>query len=125
MADTVSMPKLGFDMAEGTLVRWVKKEGEEVKKGDILAEIETDKATVEVESQFTGVLARLLVSEGTSVPVGDPIAIVAQPGEKVDAAAPQAEAPKLSTDQASPRADEKQQAVAGSVPAAEIAPAEV
>ncbi len=54
MAETVLMPKLGFDMAEGTLVRWVKKEGETVKKGEILAEIETDKATVEVESGFTG-----------------------------------------------------------------------
>ena len=50
MAEIVNMPKLGFDMAEGTLVRWVKQEGEAVDKGDVLAEIETDKATVEVES---------------------------------------------------------------------------
>ncbi len=49
MAETISMPKLGFDMAEGTLVRWVKKTGEAVNKGEVLAEIETDKATVEVE----------------------------------------------------------------------------
>ncbi len=54
MADTVQMPKLGFDMAEGTLVRWVKTEGEQVAKGDVLAEIETDKATVEVEITFYG-----------------------------------------------------------------------
>lgn len=52
MADTVIMPKLGFDMAEGTLVKWVASEGEAVKKGTVLAEIETDKATVEVEFDF-------------------------------------------------------------------------
>lgn len=49
MAETVTMPKLGFDMQEGTLVRWVRTEGETINKGDVLAEIETDKATVEVE----------------------------------------------------------------------------
>ena len=63
MEETVSMPKLGFDMAEGTLVRWVKKVGETISKGDVLAEIETDKATVEVESSVSGVLRRLLVDE--------------------------------------------------------------
>ena len=57
MAETVIMPKLGFDMAEGTLVRWVMPEGEKVAKGAVLAEIETDKATVEVESTFEGVVA--------------------------------------------------------------------
>jgi pyruvate dehydrogenase E2 component (dihydrolipoamide acetyltransferase) len=85
MAETVSMPKLGFDMAEGTLVRWVKAEGETVNKGDVLAEIETDKATVEVESPYTGTVLRQLVGEKTSVPVGTPIAIVGEPGEKVEA----------------------------------------
>ena len=84
MAETVSMPKLGFDMAEGTLVRWVRAEGETVNKGDVLAEIETDKATVEVESPFTGTVLRQLVEEKISVPVGTPIAIVGEPGEKVE-----------------------------------------
>jgi len=84
MAETVSMPKLGFDMAEGTLVRWVRAEGETVNKGDVLAEIETDKATVEVESPYTGTVLRQLVEEKTSVPVGTPIAIVGEPGEKVE-----------------------------------------
>lgn len=133
MAETVMMPKLGFDMAEGTLVRWVKKEGDSVNKGDILAEIETDKATVEVESYFSGVVARHLVSEGDSVPVGDPIAIIGEPGEKIeDTAAPAKQEetqPKagadLTTDQKAPRVDEKQDTTAGSVPAADIAPAEV
>ncbi len=84
MADVVSMPKLGFDMAEGTLVRWVKLEGETVNKGDILAEIETDKATVEVESSFAGVVHKHLVEQGSVVPVGTPIAIIAAPGEQVE-----------------------------------------
>lgn len=81
MAETVAMPKLGFDMAEGIIVRWVKKEGESIAKGDVLAEIETDKATVEVESPYTGVVAKHLVAQSTSVPVGDPIAIITAAGE--------------------------------------------
>ena len=67
MAEIVTMPKLGFDMAEGTLVRWVVKEGEEVTKGMVLAEIETDKATVEVESNYDGVILRHLIPEGEIV----------------------------------------------------------
>ena len=86
MADSVIMPKLGFDMAEGTLVKWVAAEGELVKKGTVLAEIETDKATVEVESTFEGTLLKHLVSEGSVVPVGDAIAVVGKPGDKVEAA---------------------------------------
>jgi pyruvate dehydrogenase E2 component (dihydrolipoamide acetyltransferase) len=87
------MPKLGFDMAEGKLVRWVKVEGETVKKGDVLAEIETDKATVEVESQFSGVMLKRLVEENTSVPVGDPIAVIGQAGESAVPASGTAPAP--------------------------------
>lgn len=83
MAEIVQMPKLGFDMAEGTLVRWVKVEGESVNKGDVLAEIETDKATVEVESSFSGLVHKHLIEEGSVVPVGTPIAVIAQPGEEV------------------------------------------
>ncbi len=97
MSDTVTMPKLGFDMQEGTLVRWVKAEGEEVKKGEVLAEIETDKATVEVESSYTGKVARQLVTQGDIVPVGTPIAIIAEPGESVEEAAkaqPEGETPE-------------------------------
>lgn len=97
MAEVVNMPKLGFDMAEGTLVRWVIAEGEAVSKGDVLAEIETDKATVEVEANYEGTVLRHLVEEGTPVPVGDPIAVVGAEGEEVDVeslvgqAAPEAE----------------------------------
>jgi pyruvate dehydrogenase E2 component (dihydrolipoamide acetyltransferase) len=84
MADTVIMPKLGFDMQEGTLIRWVINEGEAVAKGAVLAEIETDKATVEVESSFEGVMAKHLAPAGEVVPVNTPIAIIAAPGEQVD-----------------------------------------
>ena len=106
MAETISMPKLGFDMAEGTLVRWVKNEGENVNKGDVLAEIETDKATVEVESSASGVVRKLLVEAGSVVPIGDPIAIVGSADEKIDevpegkVAEPQAE--KKTEEQAAP-----------------------
>jgi len=87
MAETINMPKLGFDMAEGLLVRWVKQVGENINKGDILAEIETDKATVEVESHASGVVLQLIVEQGTMVPVNAPIAVIGQAGEKVDAPA--------------------------------------
>lgn len=85
MPQIVNMPKLGFDMAEGTLVRWVVQEGEAIAKGGVLAEIETDKATVEVESTFDGIVARHLVNTGDIVPVNTPIAVIAAPGEKVEA----------------------------------------
>jgi pyruvate dehydrogenase E2 component (dihydrolipoamide acetyltransferase) len=94
MAETITMPKLGFDMAEGTLIRWVKNEGENVNKGDVLAEIETDKATVEVESSASGVVRKLLVQEGSVVPIGDPIAIVGAADEKIDEAPAKGAEPK-------------------------------
>ena len=84
MANTVEMPKLGFDMAEGKLVKWVKGENEKIEKGDVLAEIETDKATVEVESPFSGVVAKHLVEENSTIPVGSPIAVITDEGETFD-----------------------------------------
>lgn len=83
MAETINMPKLGFDMAEGTLIRWVKQVGENINKGDVLAEIETDKATVEVESPASGVVLQHIVEQGTIVPVNAPIAVVGAAGEKI------------------------------------------
>jgi pyruvate dehydrogenase E2 component (dihydrolipoamide acetyltransferase) len=85
MAETINMPKLGFDMAEGVLVRWVKQIGENINKGDVLAEIETDKATVEVESPASGVVLQFIVEQGDVVPVNAPIAVVGEKGEKVEA----------------------------------------
>ena len=84
MAEIVNMPKLGFDMAEGTLVRWVINEQEAVEKGQVLAEIETDKATVEVESPFTGIVRRHLVEQDAVVPVSTPIAVIGESDEEID-----------------------------------------
>ena len=84
MADIINMPKLGFDMAEGVLVRWVVLEDEEVQKGQVLAEIETDKATVEVESTYAGVVRRHLVEEGAIVPVSTPIAVIGKADEQIN-----------------------------------------
>ena len=80
------MPQMGYDMQSGTIVRWLKPEGSEVLTGDPIAEIETDKAVVEFESYASGVLRRILVLEGATVPVGEPIAIVADAGEELDEA---------------------------------------
>ncbi|HAX71064.1 MAG TPA: pyruvate dehydrogenase complex dihydrolipoamide acetyltransferase, partial [Anaerolineae bacterium] len=101
MAETINMPKLGFDMAEGLLVRWVKQVGENINKGDVLAEIETDKATVEVESSASGVVLSHIVDQGSIVPVNAPIAIVGAEGEKVDAPA------KVESGKSEVKADEK------------------
>jgi len=87
MPELVPMPKLGFDMAEGTLVRKVKKDGETINKGDVIAEIETDKATVEVESPAAGVVKGWMVEEGQPVPVGAVMAVIGAADEVVDLAA--------------------------------------
>jgi pyruvate dehydrogenase E2 component (dihydrolipoamide acetyltransferase) len=84
VATVVNMPKLGFDMAEGLLVRWVKAEGETVAIGDVLAEIETDKATVEVEAEADGVVLKHLATENSSVPIGTPITVIGAEGEEFD-----------------------------------------
>ena len=82
MASEVIMPQMGFDMKEGTLVRWIKREGDEVASGEIIAEIETDKAVVEIEAFDSGVLRQTLIDEGTTVPVGEVIAVIAAADER-------------------------------------------
>ena len=84
MAEIIEMPKLGFDMAEGTLVKWLKAEGEKIEKGDMLADIETDKATLQVESSASGVVFKHLVEANTTVPIASPIAVITAEGEQVD-----------------------------------------
>ena len=87
MATNILMPALSPTMTEGTLARWLKKEGEQVQAGDVIAEIETDKATMEVEAVDEGVLGKILVSDGTQgVQVNAPIGVLVQPGESVPAA---------------------------------------
>ena len=81
MAKDILMPQMGYDMTQGTVVRWVKKVGDRVHRGDIVAEIETDKATVEIEAFESGTLLRILASPGDTIPVGEPIATVGEQGE--------------------------------------------
>lgn len=83
MADYIVMPKLGFDMREGVLNRWLKGVGDPVSKGEIVAEIESDKATLELESHVAGTLLHLLHEAGDVVPVGANMAIVGQQGEDI------------------------------------------
>ena len=91
MATNILMPALSPTMTEGTLSRWLKKEGEDVRAGDVIAEIETDKATMEVEAVDEGVLGKILVADGTEgVKVNEPIAILVEQGEAVPTAAPAA-----------------------------------
>jgi pyruvate dehydrogenase E1 component beta subunit len=95
MPTNILMPALSPTMEQGKLAKWLKKEGDKIKSGDILAEIETDKATMEVEAVDEGVLAKILIADGTeNVAVNTPIAIIANDGEDVGAAASsQASAP--------------------------------
>ncbi|SET70648.1 pyruvate dehydrogenase complex E1 component subunit beta [Paracoccus homiensis] len=102
MATEILMPALSPTMEEGTLAKWLKKEGDEVKAGDIIAEIETDKATMEFEAVDEGTLGKILIEEGTEgVKVNTPIAVLVEEGESADdikvpapAEAPQADASK-------------------------------
>ena len=111
MPINVTMPALSPTMTDGTLAKWLKAEGDSVESGDVIAEIETDKATMEVEAVDEGILGKILISEGTeNVPVNDVIAVLLEDGESVDdigdvtataTPAPQAAAP---TDAAKPAA---------------------
>src|SRR4051794_27143645 len=141
MPINILMPALSPTMEKGNLAKWLKKEGDKVKSGDVIAEIETDKATMEVEAVDEGTLAKIVVPEGTQdVPVNDVIAVLAGDGEDVRAAgaAPQqpkpeekseanpeanpetkAEAPK---EKPPPAPAEKAQAAATPAPAKQSAP---
>src|ERR1700710_2005201 len=89
MATNILMPALSPTMTEGTLTRWLKKEGEAIKAGDVIAEIETDKATMEVEAVDEGVLGKILIGDGTeNVTVNAPIAVLVEEGEAVPSDAP-------------------------------------
>ena len=81
MATSIVMPQMGYDMKEGTVVRWHKQEGDPVARGEVIADIETDKATVEFEAYTAGVLRKIVVPEGVAIPVGRLIAIITEPDE--------------------------------------------
>src|SRR5579859_5047871 len=77
----VEMPKMGDTMEEGKILRWIKKEGDQVKRGEMLAEVETDKVNIEIEAFASGMLRKILVSEGDSAPIGAAIALIGAPDE--------------------------------------------
>ena len=102
MPKKIRMPKLSDTMEEGTLLAWRKSVGDAIKRGEILAEIETDKADMEFESYAEGTIAQLLVEPGATVAVGTLIAVIQLPGESDADAAVEVEAQPQSTAQAAP-----------------------
>jgi len=83
MATAVLMPQLGLTMTEGLIMEWKKREGETVKKGEVLFDVENDKATIDVEAQVDGELAKIIVAEKVTVPVGTIVGYIAASGEKI------------------------------------------
>jgi pyruvate dehydrogenase E2 component (dihydrolipoamide acetyltransferase) len=94
MSVDVTMPRLSDSMEEGTVLRWLKSVGEDVKRGDELVEIETDKANMTYEATDEGTLLEILAEEGSTLPIGEPIARIGEPGEASSNGAPKREAPK-------------------------------
>jgi pyruvate dehydrogenase E2 component (dihydrolipoamide acetyltransferase) len=125
MPINILMPALSPTMEKGNLAKWLKKEGDKVKSGDVIAEIETDKATMEVEAVDEGTIAKILVPEGTQdVPVNDIIAVMAGDGEDVKAAgSAAAQAPKAAAAPAAPPAPAAAPAAAAPAPKPAATPA--
>src|SRR6266542_5620365 len=121
MATKVIMPKLSPTMEEGQLSRWLKKEGDKVSMGEPLAEIDTDKATMEMQALGSGVLRKILIREGESAPLGQLIAIIGEPDEDISALTSQATAAqeaKSSTAPAEAKESDAPEAAPVSAPAA-------
>ncbi|HZK60838.1 MAG TPA: E3 binding domain-containing protein, partial [Anaerovoracaceae bacterium] len=85
MTEIIVMPKLGFNMSEGKLVKWYKNEGDAVKKGDLMFAIETDKTAIDIEATMNGIFRKKFIEEGDSIEVTLPIAIIANENENIDA----------------------------------------
>ena len=102
MATSIVMPQMGYDMKEGKVVRWFKKEGDDVARGEVIAEIETDKAVVEFEAYTSGVLGKIVADEGVAIPVGELIAVITEPGEAVPDDIATAATPAESPDKTAP-----------------------
>ena len=104
MAFEVLMPQLGLTMEEGTVSQWIKHEGDEVKTGDVIVEITTDKLTNEVTSEHDGVMLKIVAQEGEDIPVKGLLAYIGQPGESVGDGAPAAAAPAAPAAEVAPAA---------------------
>src|ERR1044072_7947970 len=109
MATVVKMPKLSDTMTDGVVAEWHKKVGDTVKKGDILAEIETDKATMEFESFYNGTLLYIGVEKGKGAPVDSVLSIIGEKGEDINAILASAQTPASKKEEAKPAAEEKKQ----------------
>ena len=81
MAELIKMPKMGATMKEGTLTKWLVKEGDAVEEGDAIFEVETDKLSNDVEAYDDGTILKILVEEGTTVPCQTPLAVIGEAGE--------------------------------------------
>ncbi len=121
MADKIIMPKTGMAMEEGVIIEWFIKEGDKVSKGDVVAEIETDKSTMELESDYEGQILKILYPAGSTVPVVRTIAWIGEPGEAV----PEEEAPAAAEAPAADAAAAGSTASAAEVPAATAVSASV
>ena len=118
MSSQVTLPRLGQGMESGTIVRWLKAEGDPVEKGEVLYELDTEKATQEVEAEATGVLLKILAGEGEEIEVGKTIAVIGEPGEEVPAAAPEPEAEEPAAPAEAPAAKDEAPAAPAEAPAA-------
>src|SRR5271163_2360164 len=125
MPINILMPALSPTMEKGNLAKWLKKEGDKVKSGDVIAEIETDKATMEVEAVDEGTLAKILVPDGTeNVAVNTPIGVIAADGEDAGASAAAAPPPApAATGQASAKPPEPPKPAQEPAPLASATPA--
>src|SRR5687768_10596132 len=106
MATKVIMPKLSPTMEEGQIVRWLKKEGDKVAMGEPLAEIDTDKATMEMQALANGVLRKILIGEGESAPLGQLIAVIGEPNEDIASVLAEAPASAPAKKEPEPKKDE-------------------
>src|SRR6476620_6796527 len=117
MATKITMPRLSDTMTEGTVAKWLKKVGDKINEGDILAEIETDKATMEFESFNSGTLLHIGINEGESAPVDSLLAVIGEEGEDVSALVKEGDTPKAAEakpeaapekkEEAAPKAEEE------------------
>ena len=122
MAQEVTLPRLGQGMESGTIVRWLKAEGDRVEQDEPLYELDTEKVTQEVESPVAGVLLRILVGEGEEIEVGKPICVVGEPGEEVVVEAPSADGEVETEEEPAPVAESAP--VPAQEPVQELAPAD-
>ena len=120
MATSIVMPQLGYDMREGTVVRWVKQEGDEVVANEVIAEIETDKAVVEFKPTTGGVLRRIVAGEGEAVPVGQLIAVIGDADEALPDDLGRPAPATAAAPETAPAASQAQAPAAAAAPAGEV-----